>query len=142
MKNKAQYLQELKDIQAMTSKMRKLNEGIMFEDELDNEFTAPEEQPVQPEEQPIEDNVPAQPEEQPEIETGAEEQTDVKETPEDEGIKQLDDMGELDKIRAITLDGMRKLADNPEHPQFQALNKIFQICNKGVEKDMEQKPQA
>ena len=57
---------------------------------------------------------------------------------EDKGMEELDQMGELDKIRAITLDGMRKLASQPESPQFQALNKIFQICNKSVEKDIDE----
>jgi hypothetical protein len=39
----------------------------------------------------------------------------------------------VDKIRAITLDGMKQLNNTPEDPRFQALLKIFNICNKAVE---------
>ena len=60
---------------------------------------------------------------------------DVK--PEDEGMAELDNMGELDKIREMTLKGMLKFTNQPEHPQFQALKKIFDICNKGVEQKQE-----
>lgn len=47
----------------------------------------------------------------------------------------------VNKIRAITLDGMKQLNNTPEDPRFQALLKIFNICNKAVdEKEEQQKP--
>jgi hypothetical protein len=73
------------------------------------------------------------PEEQ-NVESGAEAQANIKDVkPEDQGMAELDKMGELDQIREITLKGMLKFSNQPEHPQFQALQKIFQLCNKAVE---------
>ena len=47
----------------------------------------------------------------------------------------------VNKIRAITLDGMKQLNNTPEDPRFQALLKIFNICNKAVDdKEEQQKP--
>lgn len=43
----------------------------------------------------------------------------------------------VDKIRAITLDGMKQLNDTPNDPRFQALLKIFNICNKAVDDQKE-----
>ena len=44
----------------------------------------------------------------------------------------------VNKIRAITLDGMKQLNNTPEDPRFQALLKIFNICNKAVDDQREQ----
>lgn len=46
----------------------------------------------------------------------------------------------VNKIRAITLDGMKQLNNTPEDPRFQALLKIFNICNKAVDEKDEQQP--
>jgi len=46
----------------------------------------------------------------------------------------------VNKIRAITLDGMKQLNNTPEDPRFQALLKIFNICNKAVDEKEEQQP--
>jgi hypothetical protein len=46
----------------------------------------------------------------------------------------------VNKIRAITLDGMKQLNNTPEDPRFQALLKIFNICNKAVDDKGEQDP--
>lgn len=135
---KQQYLKELKEIQAMSNKLRGINESIMFEDEYDDienqemiDAQSRQEQPAM-----------QQPEQEQEIETGMEGQTDIKDVdPEEQGMEELDKMGELDQIRKITLKGMLKFANNPEHPQFQALQKIFQLCNKGVEKENQQQAQ-
>ena len=47
----------------------------------------------------------------------------------------------VNKIRAITLDGMKQLNNTPEDPRFQALLKIFNICNKAVDEKEEQPKQ-
>ena len=44
----------------------------------------------------------------------------------------------VSKIRAITLDGMKQLNNTPEDPRFQALLKIFNICNKAVDDGQQQ----
>ena len=58
--------------------------------------------------------------------------------PEEKGMEELDEMGEIDKIREITLSGMHKLCKEPQNPQYQALKKIFQMCDKGVDEEMKQ----
>jgi len=124
----------LKDIQNLSSKLRNrnLNESVMFEDEYEDFQNADggemgNGEPMQPQAQQT-------PVEKPE--QGMEGQGDMKDVkPEEEGMKQLDDMGEVDQIREITLRGMTKLCKTPEAPEFQALLKIFQICNKSVSKD-------
>ena len=128
---KNQYFAEIQNIQKMVNRLKPnvmLNEDAMFEDEFDNyddfegiddvELTDDEEEYQEPQKQP-----------------------ETKADSEEEGLKQLDKMGEVDQIRRITLDGMRKLADTPEHPQFQALLKIFQICTKSVETNPEDQKQ-
>ena len=141
--NKKQYQRDLTDIKNMSNTIRKMNEGIVFEDEYDDLGMGQEEmvddaQPAEGEEAPV-DAAPVQEPEQPAaVETGAEAQANIKDVkPEDEGMEELDKMGELDQIREITLKGMLKFTNQPEHPQFQALKKIFDMCNKGVEQKQE-----
>ena len=134
--NKKQYQKDLMDIKNISNAIRKMNESIMFEYEYD-ELGGMEQEPV-----PGDGAIPPEdmPAEQPQdnVETGEETQTDIKDVkPEDEGMAELDNMGELDKIREMTLKGMLKFTNQPEHPQFQALKKIFDICNKGVEQKQE-----
>ena len=58
--------------------------------------------------------------------------------PDELGMEELDEMGAIDKIREITLSGMHKLCKEPQNPQYQALKKIFQMCDKGVDEEMKQ----
>lgn len=129
---KEQYLKELKDIKNISNAIRKMNENIMFEDEYDELQGMEEPEPAADEQMPAPEHEP-QPEQEP-AEQGVEAQADIKDVdPEDKGMEELDKMGELDQIRKITLQGMLKFANQPEHPQFQALQKIFQLCNKAVD---------
>ena len=48
----------------------------------------------------------------------------------------------VNQIRAITLDGMKQLNETPDDPKFQALLKIFNICNKAVDDQKEQQQPA
>lgn len=138
--NKQQYQNNLKDIRNISNTIRKMNESIMFEDEYD-ELGGMEQEPVEGE-APIEGETPVDaPVPQDDIQAGAEAQTNIKDVkPEDEGMNELDKMGELDQIREITLKGMLKFTNQPEHPQFQALKKIFDMCNKAVEQKQENQP--
>ena len=140
---KTTHQNDLKDIRRMSNLIRKgLNESCLFEDDYDELEAIEAEQPVEEpaaEEQPaVSPEADAAPEQavepqQPVETTGQEAQADVKDVkPEDQGMEELDKMGELDQIRKITLTGMTKLSSNPEHPEFQALLKIFQLCNKAV----------
>lgn len=131
--NKKQYQIDLMDIKNISNKIRKMNESIMFEDEYD-ELGNMEQEPIPGEEQQPVEGSPEQIEKPQDIQTGVEAQANIKDVkPEDEGMAELDKMGELDQIREITLKGMLKFTNQPEHPQFQALQKIFQLCNKAVE---------
>lgn len=123
---KERYLEDLKDIKNMSNKIRRMNESVMFEDEYDD---------VSAEEKSDIDDIPEYSgTDEDEIETGIEGTEDLKDTkPEDKGMEELDEMGELDKIRKITLEGMLKFSNQPEHPQFQALQRIFQMCNKAID---------
>lgn len=105
-------LKHLKEIQEIASKIRKMNEQAIFEDEFDVE-------------EPFMDG---------EIEQ-TEVQQDEPKSLEDKGMQELDKVGALDKIRLICLDGMKELAQQSQadSAQFLALNKIFAICNKGTE---------
>ena len=133
--NKKNYLKELNEIKSIADKIKKinLNEQISFEDDEDfndlygNDDEQPVEEPVQEPEVPADE--PAQ---EPDQCADGECNLDKKSS-EEVGMEELDKMGEVDQIRKITLNGMTKLADHPEDPQFQALLKIFQICNKAVD---------
>jgi hypothetical protein len=133
--NKKNYLKELNEIKSIVNKIKKINinENVRFEDDEDfNDLYAGEEE--QPIEEPVQEpEVPAEePVQEPEQCADGECNLDKKST-EEIGMEELDKMGEVDQIRKITLNGMTKLADHPEDPQFQALLKIFQICNKSVD---------
>lgn len=124
MAKKEAYLKDLKAIQEMTGQIRTLNEAIRFNegdiegyDEFEGGFS---------------------PEEPGGEEVASAESNLEKVNPEEEGLKELEEGGELDKIREITLHGMIALNKTPEDPKFQALLKIFNICNKAVNENGEQ----
>lgn len=138
-KNK-NYLQELNEIKNIADKIKKINmnESIRFEDDEDfnNLYGDDTEETVdanveEPEAQ-VEKIPTEEPAEEPEQCADGECNLEKKST-EEIGMEELDQMGEVDQIRKITLNGMTKLANHPEDPQFQALLKIFQICNKSVD---------
>ena len=126
MNKRKNYMNELNEIKSVLDKMKRpVNEQICFEDdeELNNLYQGEEELPA---EEPV-DEPPVEPE-------CADGECDLeKKSSEEVGMEELDQMGEVDQIRKITLNGMTKLADHPEDPKFQALLKIFQICNKSVD---------
>lgn len=126
---KTNYIKDLNAIKEMAGKVRTINESLRFNENDDyfDELKGDEE--VEPEL-----DIPQE---------GGEECVDgecnlQKANPEDEGLKELDKGGELDKIREITLHGMIALNNTPEDPKFQALLKIFNICNKAVNENGEE----
>ena len=120
------YLNELHSIENMLGKVRSLNEAMAFDseyDEMDPEMMGQDE---------VQDM-------SAEDEAGNEQAQDMSNMdPEEKGMEELDEMGEIDKIREITLSGMHKLCKEPQNPQYQALKKIFQMCDKGVDEEMKQ----
>ena len=129
------YLDELKGIQEILDKINSfalLNESLVFEDDFDDQYG---EQAMSQEDVP--QDVP-----QGDEEGIAQAQPVEKMDPEKEGMAELDQMGEIDKIREITLSGMHKLCQNPQDPKYQALKKIFQMCDKGVEEEMKNQQQV
>jgi hypothetical protein len=130
-------LNELELIQGLVNKVKSLNEAIMFEDDFEDQYADVEPGMEQGAEENIPQDVP-----QADIEGAAQGQSMEKIDPEKEGMKELDDMGEIDRIREITLSGMHKLCKNPQDPKYQALKKIFQMCDKGVEEEMKNQQQV
>ena len=137
MKRNEQYLNELATIQRILNKINTLNEAIMFEDDFEDQY--PQEDPQM---QGTEEGMPQEGVPQGDEEGAAGAQPMEKMDPEKEGMAELDEMGEIDKIREITLSGVHKLCQNPQDPKYQALKKIFQLCDKGVEEEMKNQQQV
>lgn len=126
--DKKKYFSDLQAIQEMVGKVRTVNEAIQFNEEGFDDFAGEEE------------TVPAIGPEENEPCTNGECKIE-KANPEEVGLQELEKGGELDKIREITLHGMIALNKTPEDPKFQALLKIFNICNKAVNENGEQEAQ-
>jgi hypothetical protein len=99
---------------------RLINEGFYLED--DDEYMGPETDAYDDSDVPAEEPAPAPQEgDAPNEDSAASLGSDF-----------------VNKIRAITLDGMKQLNNTPDDPKFQALLKIFNICNKAVDDQKEQ----
>ena len=134
------YNEELKTIQGLLDKINTLsmlNESLVFEDDFDDQYAEPE---MGQEGEPIPQGAEQTP--QGDVEGMEQAQPVEKMDPEKQGMAELDEMGEIDKIREITLSGMHKLCKNPQDPKYQALKKIFQLCDKGVEEEMKNQQQV
>ena len=129
------YFKELDEIQGILNKIKSpslINESLVFEDDFEDQYAEPEMS-----QEDVPQDVP-----QGDEEGAAQAQPMEKMDPEKEGMAELDQMGEIDKIREITLSGMHKLCQNPQDPKYQALKKIFQMCDKGVEEEMKNQQQV
>lgn len=125
---KENYINELESIQNLLNKVRSINESVLYNEEYDN-FEDEMMEPEMQEEMPDEEGV----------EMGSEmEHVGT----EEEGMAQLDEMGAIDQIREITLRGMTKLCKTPEDAQYQALKKIFQMCDKAVDAEAKEQQQV
>jgi hypothetical protein len=124
------YMNELNDIQLILKNVKSLKEGVLYNEEYDN-F---EDDMMEPE---------MDSEEIPQDEEGVEMGSEVERIgTEEEGMAQLDEMGAIDQIREITLKGMTKLCKTPEDAQYQALKKIFQMCDKAVDSEAKEQLQV
>jgi hypothetical protein len=124
------YMNELNDIQLILKNVKSLKEGVLYNEEYDN-F---EDDMMEPE---------MDSEEIPQDEEGVEMGSEIERVgTEEEGMAQLDEMGAIDQIREITLKGMTKLCKTPEDAQYQALKKIFQMCDKAVDSEAKEQQQV
>lgn len=99
---KSFILEEINKINKVVAKMPNLNETLMFHED-----------------------------EEPEI--GFEDSLDDTEEFSDEtelGVEPNGGDELINKIRKMALEGLSQLADNPEAPQYEALKKIWQFCEK------------
>lgn len=127
---KKNYINELESIQNLLNKVRTINESVLYNEEYDN-F---EDDMMEPE---------IDSEEIPQDEEGAEMGSEMEHVgTEEEGMAELDEMGAIDQIREITLKGMTKLCKTPEDAQYQALKKIFQMCDKAVDTEAKEQQQV
>lgn len=127
---KKTYMNELNDIQLILKNVKSLKEGVLYNEEYEN-F---EDDMMEPE---------MGSEEIPQDEEGVEMGSEMERVgTEEEGMAQLDEMGAIDQIREITLKGMTKLCKTPEDAQYQALKKIFQMCDKAVDSEAKEQQQV
>ena len=123
-------MNELNDIQLILKNVKSLKEGVLYNEEYEN-F---EDDMMEPE---------MGSEEIPQDEEGVEMGSEMERVgTEEEGMAQLDEMGAIDQIREITLKGMTKLCKTPEDAQYQALKKIFQMCDKAVDSEAKEQQQV
>jgi hypothetical protein len=112
--------EEIDRINKIMKNARLINEGFYLED--DDEYMGPETDAYDDSDVPAEEPAPAPQEgDAPNEDSAASLGSDF-----------------VNKIRAITLDGMKQLNNTPDDPKFQALLKIFNICNKAVDDQKEQ----
>ena len=130
MKNNNNHLKAIEEIQNITSKMRAtVNESIVFNeanDITDDDFG----------DMANDDEVSSAALNAPENTDTEAPATDGEENREDIGMKELEEVGTIDQIRELTLKGMMRLCKTPEDPEYQALKKIFGMCDKSVDNDI------
>lgn len=125
-----QHINELNDIQELLNKVKTLNESILYNED----YEGYEDEMIEPEM-----NAEMTQDDEEGVEMGSEmEHVGT----EEEGMAQLDEMGAIDQIREITLKGMTKLCKTPEDAQYQALKKIFQMCDKAVDTEAKEQQQV
>ena len=109
---------DIEKIRALASKMPKtLNEAINFNEV--NDIEEPMEEPIDSEVMPQEDIPMEEPMEEPAEEVGAN--------------------NLLADIRKMSINGLAKLADNPDDPNYEMLKKIFLMLDKAVTEKQEQR---
>ena len=111
---KHNYFKDLKDIHAMTDKVKTLNESLAFADEYDNPEDVPQVQPM--DEAPYGEEV------------------------EDEEDMVMEESSAIEQIREIALKGMVQLSKNTDNAEYEILKKIFLMVDKVNDKKPEEEP--
>ena len=111
---KHNYFKDLKDIQAMTDKVKTLNESLAFADEYDDPEDVPQGQSM--DEAPYGEEV------------------------EDEEDMVMEESSAIEQIREIALKGMVQLSKNTDNAEYEILKKIFLMVDKVNDKKPEGEP--
>lgn len=111
---KHNYFKDLKDIQAMTDKVKTLNESLAFADEYDDPEDMTQGQPM--------DEAP------------------YDEENEDEEDMVMEESSAIEQIREIALKGMVQLSKNTDNAEYEILKKIFLMVDKVNDKKPEEEP--
>ena len=123
-----QLISEMKEMLNMTKGKKLTLEGLVYGEDGEEMMNDP--MTDAPQEGGIPAEAPAQPQAQPQQPQGQQM------NPEQE-VNPLDEDPEVAKlitnIRVSTLEGLRKLAQNPESAQYELLKKIFLLVDKAVE---------
>ena len=123
-----QLISEMKEMLNMTKGKKLTLEGLVYGEDGEEMMNDP--MTDAPQEGGIPAEAPAQPQAQPQQPQGQQI------NPEQE-VNPLDEDPEVAKlitdIRVSTLEGLRKLAQNPESAQYELLKKIFLLVDKAVE---------
>lgn len=129
--NTKQLISEMKEMLNMTRGKKLTLEGLVYGEDGEEMMNDPMANAPQEGGMPAE--APAQPQAQPQPQA---QQQGQQINPEQE-VNPLDEDPEVAKlitdIRVSTLEGLRKLAQNPESAQYELLKKIFLLVDKAVE---------
>ena len=120
-------ISEMKEMLNMTKGKKLTLEGLVYGE--DGEEMMNDQMSQMPPEGGMPEEAPAQPQQQA--------QPQGQEMNPEQGVNPLDEDPEVAKlitqIRVSTLEGLRKLAQNPESAQYELLKKIFLLVDKAVE---------
>lgn len=120
-----QLISEMKEMLNKSSKRKMTLEGLVYGEDGEEMMNDP--MANAPQEGGIPADTPAQPQAQPQGQQMNPEQ-EVNPLDEDPEVAKL-----ITDIRISTLEGLRKLAQNPESAQYELLKKIFLLVDKAVE---------
>ena len=120
-----QLISEMKEMLNKSSKRKMTLEGLVYGEDGEEMMNDP--MANAPQEGGIPADTPAQPQAQPQGQQMNPEQ-EINPLDEDPEVAKL-----ITDIRISTLEGLRKLAQNPESAQYELLKKIFLLVDKAVE---------
>ena len=129
--NTKQLISEMKEMLNMTKGKKLTLEGLVYGE--DGEEMMNDQMGQMPPEGGMSAEAPAQPQQQ----TQPQAQPQGQQMNPEQEVNPLDEDPEVAKlitdIRVSTLEGLRKLAQNPESAQYELLKKIFLLVDKAVE---------
>lgn len=129
--NSRQLISEMKEMLNMTKGKKLTLEGLVYGEDGEEMMNDPMANAPQEGGMPAETPAQPQPQAQPQAQPQGQQMN-----PEQE-VNPLDEDPEVAKlitdIRVSTLEGLRKLAQNPESAQYELLKKIFLLVDKAVE---------
>ena len=129
--NTKQLISEMKEMLNMTKGKKLTLEGLVYGEDGEEMMND------QMGQMPPEGGMPAEAPAQPQQQTQPQAQPQGQQMNPEQEVNPLDEDPEVAKlitdIRVSTLEGLRKLAQNPESAQYELLKKIFLLVDKAVE---------